>query len=242
MTLVSTKLSQAIGFGVALVCGSVLTTGCGSSGDSKKPVSRSSSTSTTRPEKVPTAAEVQAALLTVPDLPTGWGTPPPDDSTDNSATSGQICEGKQSPFLQSVTKQEARFAKGAYLPQLVEVLVATPKQQAITQFAAARALFHSCIGKSWTETDSQGTQTTFTLGEVSAPKIGDESFGIRLTGSFSMGTITVDMVFFRSGSIVGVIANLGGTVVIIGTGQVDVAEWTAILSTAERKVEAATKA
>jgi hypothetical protein len=221
-----------------VVVGFVAACGGGSSGDDAGIASTStSSSSTTSTTTAPDPSQLNTALLAVSDLPPGWGAPPPEDDEDDDSSSSPLCDGKRSPFEDTVDDVEVSFGKGGLLPQLHEALAVLPEEEARTRFSAARELFTSCLGKTWSATDEDGDTTTYTMGEVSMPHIGDEDFAVRINAATGFGNVSIDAIVFRDGPVVGLLGGIGGSVAIVGSGQIASDEYVQIARAADRKVE-----
>ncbi len=68
--------------------------------------------------------------------------------------------------------------------------------------------------------------------------MGDDGFGTRITAPTSFGTVNIDVIVFRTGTVDGVLGTIGGSIAIIGSGQVDPTELEAIANAADAKVAA----
>lgn len=196
-----------------------------------------STSSTSKSTKVLTPTELHATLLTLTDLPIGWGPPsasPTLSTSATSATSGLLCNGRQLGFLQSGRNATVRFAEAGGAPQLVEELVSLPKRQASDEYAVARDLLHSCLGKSWTVTDSQGAKTDFSLRAGSIPTRSARDVSVDLAAASTRGTFDAGLVFFRDRTVFGVIAAVAGSGA--DPSSTDPVAYAVILRTAERKI------
>lgn len=223
---------------ITIACAAGLLAACGGGGgedSAGSSASRSSSTASST-TTLPDPADLSTALLAIADLPPGWGAPPPEDGDEDDSDS-MLCDEKRSPFDDATDDVEVRFGKGGYLPQLNQVVALLPEAAATQRFAEARSLFQSCLGRSWSETDDDGVTTKYTMGEVSMPAVGDESFAVRINAEGSYGAIALDAVVFRRGPVVGALGGIGGTVAFVGTGQIESSEYSQIVEAADRKVK-----
>jgi hypothetical protein len=182
---------------VAAAMLSIAVAACGSSADEPgvsrrgDPAGRTTSstaapttTTTEPPAPVLEGSQLQAAMLTVADLPAGWGAPPEDmdeDGTDDDT----LCDQATKAFPDTAPDHEVSFSTGGYIPLLVQAATSLPEDQNNEAFAKSRVAFAGCVGKSWDQVDGD-TTTHFTASDVSFPKLGDESFAYRLNGTFEL--------------------------------------------------------
>ena len=148
---------------------------------------------------LPTTDQLRVALLTLDDMPTGWTTMTGSD--DNSTT--DICGVPDSSNVQQV-KVSADFQKSQLGPFLTDTIGAFKHGGAQTWMDAFKRRA-SCT--QFTDTDSQGTPTTYQLAPLSFPKMGDDTFAFRLTTDAGIATIEADLVYIRWGDYIVQIGN-----------------------------------
>ncbi len=106
---------------------------------------------------------------------------------------------------ESLKHHRVDFQQTELGPFVSEEITALPKGQMQT---AWDQLKQSLNCPQYTDTDSEGTPTTYQLTQLSMPKTGDDSIAVHLTGTTSGYAFQVDTVFVRIGNYVVSIANL----------------------------------
>ena len=239
------RLSRRQGWKAAALV-TVMAMGLAACGSSSSSTSASGSgqevvANTTTTVGVPTQTQLKKAYLTLADLPPGWAPGEPGATTtttagsDSSSSSNDyICPGARSAFPETSSSEDTSvtFNKGQLGPLVIEALEGVP--DASTQFKKASDALSSCVGTTWTSTDSSG-QTTFSLTEVSMPKHGDEQVAYRVVGDFDGGSASIDMIVFRQGDVVALLAGITVTSPL-GTSQFDGSEFADIVATAASKL------
>lgn len=137
-----------------------------------------------------TQAQLEAALLTVQELPTGYkqGTVTPDDDSptqsDNPECAERFKKIDEEPS-QQVAKAEAAF-EGSGLGTILEQTLASFEDEDFVsdRLAEFTTLFSDC--PSFSITDEAGETSTVTISALSFPKLGDE------TVAFAAGIETAD--------------------------------------------------
>lgn len=192
-------------------------------------------TTTTAP-RVLDATELDAALLTLGDLPPGWVEMPPEDSESPTT---ELCPGGQTPLKQEEhPTAEVSFSQGDYGPIIGQGLASAPDTEA--HFDDITQAFDSCIGQTWTE-DFDGTTVELTMTEVSSAQVGDETAAYRMSGSDSEGLITLtgDYVVVMNGSVGEVYFGVSIASPMLPTSPLDPAEFSTIIETGNAKVDEA---
>jgi outer membrane murein-binding lipoprotein Lpp len=205
-----------------LVLAALTTAGCTSkekagtvSGSAPNLAESPTATTTVERQASPAAAATQdvapgklkGMLLTLDDLPQGWAVSPPS-TPDDSDTS--ICNADTLPQFRGGESAEADFQQSDFGPFVFQLVKALPSSSEAKQaMAAVKKTLSSC--SSWTETDTDGTKSTWTIAPLSMPAVGDETFTARISTSDVplFGTVQADFVFFRRGSVVEVVAYFG---------------------------------
>ena len=134
-----------------------------------------STTTTVRPL---TEAQLQSALLTVTDLPTGWST------TAQSPNKMGACN--QPLVVTPAAIAEADFVKGKNVPFFGERLAAYPDDAtAARAFDSLQRTASTCV--------------TVNLGQLSVPPLGDRTIGYRQTLNQGGASVVVDTTLIRQG-------------------------------------------
>ncbi|SDT01735.1 sensor domain-containing protein [Actinoplanes derwentensis] len=197
-----------------LVLTMALLTGCGSGSDDR---------GTTLQPPAPTAEsivdrvfgddQVQNALLTVADLPTGWSVKPresraPRDDSDEYAECSEFAAALIEYDDLSHGGVDFTAPSGATVNQGV-LSVTEPKARSfLADFATAVTKCPKMTG-----TTRGGHSITMYLTALSFPKLADETFALRMSTTASTQTITMDLVMVRrAGVITGVVQTTIGTV------------------------------
>jgi hypothetical protein len=162
----------------------------------------STSTSTPTPTFTPTPtpkpltqAALEKALISLDDLPAGWAVRAGEDKGDeaNKETFTFLCQEYQRKAIANASVDFQKAQLGSFL---LHSVTAYPPGEAGDQFAKMRSAVDQCA----TFKDTQdGTTTDWTVTPISFPKLGDQSFAIRLSSEFALGIIEVDSVYIRIG-------------------------------------------
>jgi len=139
-------------------------------------------------------------------LPAGWTTSAQDDDEEED---DDICD-DQDPFneVEPVEEAESSFEQGSFGPFLTSVAgryTSTDEAQRVID-ALADAV-DQC--QTFTEVDDDGTEMTYTFSALSFPKIADDTFAARLSGTTPIGPLAVDFAFARDDDVVVAIINGG---------------------------------
>ena len=143
-----------------------------------------STTTTVRPL---TEAQLQSALLTVTDLPTGWSTTPPSPNKMGA------CQPLVDKAITPAAIAEADFVKGKNVPFFGERLAAYPDDA-----TAARA-FDNFQSTASTCTTHQQDRATVNIGQLSVPPLGDRTIGYRQTLNQGGASVVVDTTLIQQG-------------------------------------------
>lgn len=201
--------------------------GCSSSRSANSPTTSGQRTITTTAPAAK-APDLQAQLLTLADMPTGWKV----DNTPDSATSGGGCLNAVTKLLKSgvASHAEADYAGGTNeIPSMSETMgwLGTNSQGAAsTKFAAASAAMDQC--KTFT-IDNNGTMIKGTVGRMNAPGVGDQSGSWQVEASAEGFTLGLDFELFRKGDEL-------ATVVYDDLGTPDLTQFTAFCTQAAARM------
>lgn len=146
---------------------------------------------------MPLEAQLSEALLTLEDMPTGWTTGPPVAA--GGAGDLTLCgvEPQASPSAQV----RVGFQQSEIGPFVEQTVYAFPQGEATQAMAEALAASESC--SEWTETNEDGTQTTWRASLMAFPDVGDETLALRVSAEAPiLGTLTMDLVYVRRGDLV----------------------------------------
>lgn len=182
--------APAVAVAIALFAG-----GCGAD---EKP--ESSAPVSTPPPKLPTEAQVRAALLTADDLGPGWTSQSiPRESTP---LCGVVTTANDSPV-----RGRSGFQRGPSGPFVAQRFVGFPEGGAPAVMAALRAAINSC---DTTTTQSGTTSVTWRVTPLAAPPVGDDVLGVRLTSDDAGNgrPAVAEEVILRRGEFVGGVAHV----------------------------------
>jgi hypothetical protein len=201
-------------FSIAVAVCALVTAGCGadgSSGDRARTVPQDTATAAHQTGKGPAKqlsdGQLRAALLTVQDMPTGF-TVDTDTSKDSAGTL-QGCEQLDGLNQNAGTGLdiEAKFTKGGFGPFVSETLGQKDEKEAkaaVDKFADALS---SC--KTAKSTGTDGKVTEFHLSPLSFPKLGDDTFALRMSADAEGLTIGIDVIVVRRAGVMLVVLNAG---------------------------------
>jgi hypothetical protein len=170
----------------------------GSSDDGQAPAQAEGGASEGQ-ESAVTDADLEAMLLVVSDLPTGWAV---DNSPDESDSNAPSClENAQVDEEEASAQAEAEFAKDGNLPVLFEAL-SYGGENASKWFEQGKAAFDSCTDVSFT---SDGEKVEGTIGAMSFPTVGDESAAYAMNFTVQGLRLSFPIVIARKGDILAII-------------------------------------
>lgn len=151
----------------------------------------------------PADRDVTDLALGLEDMPTGWTSAPSDDSESEETfcDAGSLVEG-----IDPVGHVSVRFQQSTLGPSLAQNLVlAQAESDAKSAWQRVRAAFN-CT--EWESTDDTGETTVYHFSPLSFPNVADETYALRLSTRFALGVIEGDIVLFRSGRYVSLIAHV----------------------------------
>lgn len=178
-----------------------------SGNDRARTIAEPSATAAAEPEgngdKTLSEAELNAALLTVSDLPTGYkqGETSEDDE-DNTDSGSEECDAKFER-LGEAEDEEAASAEASFEgPALGSILEQSLESYADEDLVKERfddvvEVLSEC--KTFTSTDEAGTKTDLTVGALSFPKLGDDTVALAITGKTPDFEIALNVVIVRLG-------------------------------------------
>ena len=178
---------------LALVSSACSSTTKGSASGSRPPAPSHAATGSPEPASTQVTAtaqipDLEAQLLSVADLPTGWAV----DNSSDPDTAAPSCLKQAKAITDTPHSVRAEFVKGTDVPTLSDSIgYYDSSDNAEHKFTAAAQVLTSCKDVSF---DSDGTHVTGTVGALSFPKIGDRSAAWRFTfdaGGQSFGAIEV---------------------------------------------------
>ena len=146
-----------------------------------------------------TQKQVNAALLTVADLPSGWtlGEPSEDDSDDDKiapAKCGELIDAMSADEEDAVAQGERDFNKGGPFGTLMGVTISSYEDEVdsdkLTEIAD---VFGGC--SSFKGTDKEGVVTEYKVAPLSLANIGDKSLALTMTVESEGFTIPINIYF-----------------------------------------------
>jgi hypothetical protein len=158
-------------------------------------------TSTTVP---PRDIALNEVIVQLGDLPTGWSpSAPEDDGEDDS-----FCEGHD-PLNQIEPTEEAEssFQQSDFGPFVFAGAGTYTGDQASEVMDAFAETADAC--QSFTETDEDGAETTYTISPLSFPDLSDDTFAFRMSATSPLGPFNLDVAAVRKGTVVLIIVNGG---------------------------------
>jgi hypothetical protein len=145
-----------------------------------------------------TQQQVNAALLTVADLPSGWtlGEPSEDDDSDDDEISpakcGELVDAMSADEQDAVAEGERNFNKGGPFGTLMGVSISSYEDEVdsdkLTEIAD---VFGEC--SSFKGTDSEGVVTEYKVAPLSLANIGDKSLALTMTVESEGFTIPINI-------------------------------------------------
>lgn len=163
-----------------------------------------------------TEAQLQAALLTVPELPTGYtAAAAEEEEEDDSEATGNSdeCSAKFEELGeaegQEAASAEASF-EGGFGVVLEQGLESYEDEETVSQrFDDVVEVLSEC--QAFSSTDDDGVTTDFTIGALSFPKLGDDTVALAVTGKTPDISVSLNFVVVRLGRNVMSIAQGGLT-------------------------------
>lgn len=156
-------------------------------------------TPTPAPEPEPQSEKLTPALLTLDEMPPGWS---PSSSVNDTADEDGIC-GKPDVGLAvaSPARADVSFQQGEFGPFFAYAIAQYKGSDARKAMDYLKDQLAACA--EWTETNDDGTTTTWKLSPISFPKVGDETLVVRMSTVVPFfGPAQTDLVFWRRGNVV----------------------------------------
>ena len=159
---------------------------------------------TTTTEQAPPSA-MDSVVVRLQDLPSGWTVSAPDEDEDDD----EICN-DQDPFnlVEPVEEAESNFEQGIFGPFLSSIAgryASTDDAQGVLD-ALADAV-DQC--QTFTDTNEDGTETTYTFSALSFPNVGDGTYAARLSADGPFGSLALDFALARVDDAVVAVINGG---------------------------------
>lgn len=183
----------------------VITAACGGGGaeDSKK---ETDSGGTGMVEKVfadPLGDEqIKDALLSLDDMPSGWSIDDSEDEDDadtETSSDDPACNALMGAFEgdedEAFGEGDVSFTQSEFGPFLSQAIASQEGDAIEKTMGELRQAFETCT--SFTDTESDGTKTTFKVSEMSFPDLGDETLAVKLAGDADGFSFTAPLVVTR---------------------------------------------
>jgi hypothetical protein len=151
------------------------------------------------PEPDPGAFDVEAALLTLNDMPTGWTQDPEQDTDDDDAT---FCDVEPLDEVQAVDDASANFSAGDFGPLLSHSVGVFEDQDAEAAMDSFMDALEGCT--EWTDETEDGP-VTFRPTPLAFPSFGDDTVAVRIGAESELFDMTLDMVVWRRANVVSLI-------------------------------------
>jgi hypothetical protein len=196
------------------VLGAVLLAGCAADSDEEAEPEAGAVESESEPEQpeeeeAPEAADLdaEAVLLALDDMPTGWTQQREEsDAEVDDASEANLCDAESISEDASVIDDASRqFTAGDLGPILDHAVATFEDGQAEQVFDDFRRAFDGCT--EWTGDTGEGPMT-FRPSPLSFPSFGDETVAMRIAAENDMVDVTLDMVGWRRGDVISLIAVL----------------------------------
>lgn len=156
--------------------------------------------------------DLTRALLTLEDMPTGFTLTGPRPDREGSKPCGKSAELR----ARAIQNLEAEFTKGSLGPFVTHTIGSYKSGDAGIAFDYARAVFEDC--RTWTEPGDDGVPIEYRASPLSFPRLGDQTFAMRVDAKIGTVDAQVDIVFVRRGDVIFLIGNtMGG----LGVATVD---------------------
>lgn len=167
--------------------------------DNSPPATATKAPESATPVVTPTGAPIDPgvlskAVLTLQELPAGYTVSTPADNSEDDDFCG-VSAARKEPK----NRADAAFAQSSAGPFIIERIdLFDRKSDATSVLAGIRDGFKKC-GPTWADTGTP--PTTWNVAALSFPKLGDETFAVRLTTTNLpiFGTAEVDYVYIRRG-------------------------------------------
>lgn len=149
--------------------------------------------STSETESASADLDIDAALLTLHDMPTGWTQESSDTPTD-SDDDASLCGAELLDGAEAVSEAGADFSAGDLGPLLSHTVAVFDDDGAERGLEAFTQALENC--EEWTE-DTEDGPVTFRPAPLSFPSFGDETLAIRFDVGSEMVDMTMDMITWR---------------------------------------------
>jgi hypothetical protein len=150
------------------------------------------------------AVNLNSDLLAVTNLPAGWTTTPASSGSSGVASCKALDPGSRARLPQHA---EADFAGGPAGPFLSEELATRTNAQVATTWSAFAAAASQCA--SFTQPDSSGGTTAYTLEGMSFPSYGDATYAFGVTATSDGVGVSGDIVAVRKGDVLAEVIAIG---------------------------------
>ncbi len=145
-----------------------------------------------------TADELQRALLTLDDMPSGWAVVPQgEDSQDNEESGNSFLCGEELEIdANTLTSAEIQFKGGELAPILYHGVAVYPEGEAKRLFTEFTGILESC--QDWQDED----EYTWHAAEMSFPEFGSDSAAYRISTSDVpfIGVLEAQIILIRDGN------------------------------------------
>jgi hypothetical protein len=139
---------------------------------------------------------LEEVVVQLDDLPSGYtATPPDDDPADDSGFCGD--EDVLTKSLEEApASAESNFKQSDFGPFVASFAARYDDSDTAEEFVDRFA--HEAAGcGEFTETDEDGATVTYRFEPLSFPKVGDQTFATRLTGTTVLGALVLDIAVAR---------------------------------------------
>ncbi|MGJ9372553.1 hypothetical protein [Nesterenkonia sp. CF4.4] len=156
------------------------------------------------PEPAPESEhlDVESALLTLEDMPTGW-TEESDDASSDTDDDAALCDVELIGDAEAVDDASAEFSAGDFGPLLSHTVAVFDDDEAEQALEAFTEALSNC--NEWTE-ESEDGPLTFRPAPLSFPSFGDDTLAIRFNVASEMVDMTMDMIAWRQANTINLIA------------------------------------
>jgi hypothetical protein len=172
----------------------------------------------------PRSSRFTAAMLTLKDVPDGWervedpGSDQEDRQGRDSGTENGISICNQAEFGEGIEFEQAGdvagavFRKALFGPYATSLAATLPSGQMAQLLGELDRAGRSC--RTWTQTDSDGNVTTFTIEPIEVGQLGEQTVAFALTVRRGLFSFDLDVALWRVGDIGAAVFHAGtvGTV------------------------------
>jgi hypothetical protein len=181
-----------------------------------------------------TRAQIETALLSVSDLPSGWSKTPDekDDESEDTiepARCQAVINALDDDSTNAAAKGEANFNKGGAFGTIMSETISSYSREVDSRVVQHIAdAFSEC--PTFTSTDEEGEVSTVTVSPMSFANLGDQTLAVTMTFESSMFTVSVNVAYVVVGH--NVVALING-----GLGGADGAQFEKFAKQAVSKLE-----